>query len=69
MAEPKISFIMEYRGPGKGPEAYVLWACRGTAKGCRKKRKRQKHCADCMECEDSEETLDHIMKRLKRGNA
>lgn len=61
--------ILEYVGPGKGPDAYQLWACRGESKGCSKKRKKQKHCAECVACHDMRETLEELLQRMERGDA
>ena len=60
--------ILEYVGPGKGPEAYQLWACRGEKKGCDKHKKKNKHCADCILPAETD-TLEEVVKRLGRGDA
>lgn len=66
--EPKLEMILEYVGPGKGPDAYQLWACRGEAKGCRKHQRKKRHCANCI-LPDENDTLEEVMTRLKRGDA
>lgn len=67
--EPELEFIMEWVGPGKGPDAYQMWACRGERKGCKKRvLKTKRHCADCV-LPDMEDTLGEIIKRLERGDA
>ena len=65
---PKLTMILEWVGPGKGPEAYQLWACRGEKKGCRKKQRKMKHCADCF-LPDANDTIGEVEKRINRGDA
>lgn len=66
---PKLEMILEYVGPGKGPEAYQLWACRGIGKGCnRRVKKTKRHCADCF-LPDENDTIGEVAKRLQRGDA
>lgn len=60
--------ILEYVGPGKGPDAYQMWACRGEKKGCRKKQRKSKHCADCF-LPDENSTLGEVVDRIERGDA
>lgn len=68
--KPQLTAIMEYVGPGKGPESYKMWFCRGVSKGCKRRvLKAKRHCENCMEADDDAETLEHIAKRLERGNA
>ncbi len=65
---PKLTMILEYVGPGRGPEAYQLWACRGAAKGCRKHELKKRHCKDCV-LPDQNDTLGDVATRLERGDA
>lgn len=65
---PKLEMILERVGPGNGPEAFQLWACRGARKGCPKKRKKQKHCPDCI-LPDPNDTLGSVVDRIERGDA
>ena len=67
-AEPKLTMILEYVGPGKGPDAYQLWACRGEKKGCKKKQRKNKHCADCF-LPNENATIGEVEKRINRGDA
>jgi len=50
--------------------AFVLWACRGDGKGCKRNeyRKRDKHCDDCV-LASPEETLEQLQARIDRGDA
>lgn len=66
---PKLTMIPEYVGPGKGPDAYQLWACRGEKKGCKRHvKKTKRHCPDCF-LPDDKETVGEVVKRLERGDA
>jgi hypothetical protein len=66
---PELELILEWVGPGKGPDAYQLWACRGERKGCKKRvLKTKRHCADCV-LPNLDDTVGEVMKRLKRGDA
>ena len=65
--DEQLTMILEYVGPGKGPEAYQLWACRGERKGCRKKQLKKRHCTDCI-LPELTETLEQVVKRLERGD-
>lgn len=68
--EPELRMIMEYRGgPHTDPESYVLYACRGVRKGCKKRvHKLKRHCEDCL-LPDPDDTLEQVVKMLERGNA
>ena len=74
MADPKLNLILERIRPGKRPDCFRLWACRGEAKGCslqqqKSKRGKGRHCPDCVACDDDLETLGHLVDRLNRGEA
>lgn len=74
MAGSKLTMILERIRPGKQPDCFRLWACRGANKGCtlnqqRSKRARGKRCPDCVPCDDMQETLGHLVDRLNRGDA
>lgn len=66
----QLQTILERVKPGKEPECFVLWACRGEGRGCprNKHRTRKTHCGDCVLVND-EETLEELVKRLNRGDA
>lgn len=74
MSEQKLNLILERIRPGKRPECFRLWACRGARKGCtlqqqRSKRGKGKRCSECVPCDDEQETLGHLVDRLNRGEA
>lgn len=74
MSEQRLNLIMERIRPGKRPECFRLWACRGEHKGCTREQMRSKrgagrHCADCVPADDMQETLEHLVDRLNRGEA
>ena len=66
-----LHFTLEKIGPGRGPENYMLFACRGEGRGCprNKYRQRKKHCDDCLPAADEHETVGQFKARLERGNA
>lgn len=65
-----ITFILEYRGPGKGPETYDLYFCRNhDPKRCGKHQKKGRHCADCYLPSDYDITLGEIYDKIKKGDA
>ena len=65
-----LDFIMERVKPGRTADCFQMWACRGAGRGCarNKYRERKKHCADCVLAHENE-TLEHLHKRLARGDA
>jgi hypothetical protein len=68
VAEPELTLIMFKRRNGQ----YRLAACRGENKGCERMRREKapkKPCADCIPCEDMNETVEHVLERIKRGDA
>lgn len=74
MSESKLTLILERVRPGKRPECFKFWACRGANKGCDLKkvqsdRGRGKHCPDCVPCDNWQETLGHLLDRVNRGDA
>lgn len=67
--EPELELILEWVGPGKEPEDYRLYACRGVRKGCKRRvLKTHRHWADCV-LPDLDDTIGEIQKRLQRGDA
>jgi hypothetical protein len=70
MDEAKMSELITilYRLPsGK----FVLWACRGEGKGCKRNRYRssQKPCGDCLGPLPENWTLQQVIEHLNRGDA
>lgn len=67
--DAELETILEWVGPGRGPEAYQMWVCRGEKKGCKKRRlKTKRHCSDCF-LPDEKQTLDQVIKQRDRGDA
>jgi len=65
-----VLFILERIKPGKTPDCFQMWACRGAGKGCKRNATRAvaKHCDDCI-LPDENETVENVKKRLDRGDA
>jgi hypothetical protein len=70
MSKPDLKMILERIAPGAGAHNFMLWACRGEGRGCKRNgyRARSVHCNDCIPC-DNNETVGDVQKRLERGDA
>lgn len=68
--ESPLNLILEKIGPGKTPENYQLWVCRGAGRGCDRNKYRRSliHCDDCY-LPDEADTIEEVVKKLARGDA
>ena len=65
-AVPKLDMILHRKRDGN----FGLWACRGEGRGCKRNRYRKSiPCDDCVGPLPEQETIEHLLDRLRRGDA